>query len=142
MKNVTAVAMGSVAGAALVGVVAFAAGQADQKVSGPAAMVVRYAGVAEVPIRAGTAPARLRVEMRDWHFVRTEQGVKLPIVGFYIAQLTSGEIDTEIDGKREHRVAGDFWTVPVGGSMTLSFPPHSQAAQIRTMAVAPGARTR
>ena len=137
MKNVTKIAVVSLASALVAGAITFAA---DQKVAAPAAVVPRYSE--EVPAPAGTAPTRLRVEIKDWHFVRTEQGVKLPAIGFYIAHLKSGQIDTEVAGKKEHRLAGDFWTVAVGESMTISFPAHSQAAQIRTIAISPGAGTR
>jgi hypothetical protein len=137
MKHAPAIA--SLVGTLVAGVITCAA---EQKTAGPAAEVLRYSEVVNVPPPAGTTPTRLRFEIKDWYFVRAEQGVKLPAAGFYIAQLKSGQIDTEIAGKREHRVAGDYWTVPVGTSMTVEFPPHGQAAQIHTVAITPGARAR
>jgi hypothetical protein len=133
MKNWTAVAIVSLTGALLAGVITFAA---DQKPPAPAAVVARYSEVFPAP--KGTTPAQVRVEIKDWHFVRDERGIKLPAAGFYIAQLKSGQIDTEIAGNKEHRHVGDFWTVAAGQNMTVHFPAHSQAAQIRTIAVGPG----
>jgi hypothetical protein len=114
----------------------------DQQFASPAAVVSRYAGVANVAARAGTAATPLRIEIKDWSLVRTPRGVRLPAAGFYIVQLKSGQIDTEIAGKKEHRHAGDFWTVAVSESMIVTFPPHSQAAQLQTITITPGGGTR
>jgi hypothetical protein len=130
MKNLTQIAAIGLACALVAGAIAVAA---DQQAVPAKAGVSRYSGVASVTA-AGKA-AQLRVEIKDWHLVRSEEAVKLPVSGFYIAQLKSGEIDTEIAGKKEHRRAGDFWTVAAGESMTISFPPHREAAQIQTMTI-------
>lgn len=108
---------------------------AEQKSGAPAAVVPHYSEVLTAP--KGVSPAHVKVEIKDFYFVRNEQGVKVPATGFYIAQLKSGQIDTEIGGKKENRNAGDFWTVAAGQTMTVQFPAHSQAAQIRTIAVGP-----
>jgi len=139
MKHVRGIAIVSLASALVAGALA---GAADQHFGSPAAMVSRYAGVANVAAPGGTAATRLKVEIKDWSLVRTPEGVRLPATGFYIVQLKSGGIDTEIAGKKERRHAGEFWTVAAGESMTVSFPPHSQAAQLQTIAVSPGAGTR
>ena len=136
MKSVSGIVIVSLASAILAG-----AGAADQQFASPAAVVSRYAGVANVSSPAGTATP-LRVEIKDWSLVRTARGVRIPAAGFYIAQLKSGQIDTEIAGKKEHRHAGDFWTVAVSESMIVTFPPHSQAAQLQTIAITPGGATR
>lgn len=115
------------------------AGAAEQSAK-PAAAITRYSGVASVGLRPGAAVTPLRVEMKDWNFARTDQAVKLPIAGFYIVQLTSGKIDTEIAGKTEHRRAGDFWTVAAGETMSVSFPKFSESAQMKTIAVGPAGR--
>lgn len=134
MKNIYKLAIAGVALAMLAAALTFAA---DRKAPAPAAVVSRFSEALTAP--KGVTPTQLRVEIKDWHFVRTAEGVKLPATGFYVAQLKSGQIDTEIAGKREHRVAGDFWPVPTGESVTVIFPAHSQAAQIRTIAISPGA---
>ena len=133
MKNWTVIVFASLTGICLVEALTFAA---EQKPSAPAAVVARYSETLTTP--KGTTPAKVQVEIKDLHFVRDERGVKLPAAGFYIAQLKSGQIDTEIAGDKQHRRAGDFWTVPAGQIMTVHFPAHSQAAQIRTIAVGPG----
>ena len=135
MKSVSGVVIVSLASAILAGATASAA---DQQFASPAAVVSRYAGVANVAAPAGTAAKPLRVEIKDWSLVRTPRGVRLPAAGFYIVQLKSGQIDTEIAGKKEHRHAGDFWTVAVSESMIVTFPPHSQAAQLQTITLTPG----
>lgn len=128
----------AIAGLASVIVAGEIAGATDQQVTAPAAVVSRYSGVVNVARTTGAAAKPLRVEIKNWKLVRTPQGVRLPVTGFYIVQLTSGRIDTEIAGKKEQRHAGDFWTVPSGETMTVSFPSHSQAAQLHTVAITPG----
>ena len=133
MKHVAAVliALGS---AALAGAMMQAA---SEKPGAPSSVFPRYSGVVQVKGPAGAAARPLRVEIKDWQMVRTPQGVRLPVKGFCIMQLTSGAIDTEIAGKQEHHKAGDTWTVAAAESMTVRFPPHSQAAKIKTVAVNP-----
>jgi hypothetical protein len=138
MQRVTEIAIVSLAIVLVAGAIT---GAGDQPSAKPAAVVSRYSGVVNVALRAGAAATPMRVEIKDWHFVRTPQGVRLPITGFYIVQLTSGDIDTEIAGKKERHRAGDFWTVAAGETMTVSFPQHSEAAQIKTIAITPGAGT-
>src|SRR6266852_1409616 len=129
MKRASRPAIGSFAIAILGGAIAHAA---DEKVAPPAAVVARYSGIANV------AATPLTVEIKDWYFVRAPRDVRLQVLGFYIAQLRSGEIDTEIDGKKEHRRAGDFWTVAAGKSMTVRFPPRREAAHLQTITITPG----
>jgi hypothetical protein len=139
MKHVREVAIVSWASVLLAGTIM---GATKEPAAGPAAVVSRYSGIARVKAPGSAAATPLRVEIKDWHFVRTPQGVRLPVAGFYIAQLTSGQIDTEIAGKQERRHPGDFWTVADGESMSVSFPPRSQSAQIKTIAINPGTGTR
>jgi hypothetical protein len=139
MKSVSEIVIVSLASAILAGATASAA---DHQFASAAAVVSRYAGVANVGAPAGTAAKPLRVEIKDWSLVRTPKGVRIPAAGFYIVQLKSGQIDTEIAGKKEHRHAGDFWTVAVSESMIVTFPPHSQAAQLQTITLTPGGGTR
>jgi hypothetical protein len=132
MTKLANIGLVAIAGALLTAAVAFSA---EQKSGVPAATVPHYSEVLAAP--KGVSPAHVKVEIKDLYFVRNEQGIKLPASGFYIAQLKSGQIDTEVAGNKEHRRAGDFWTVAVGQTMTVRFPAHSQAAQIRTIAVGP-----
>src|SRR5260370_12620464 len=134
MKHRREVAIVSLAGVLLAGAIMAAT---KERSAGPAAVVGRYSGIAKVKAPGRTAATPLRVEIKQWHFVRTPQSVRLPAAGFYIAQLTSGRIDIEIAGSKAHHRAEDFWTVAAGESMTIIFPPHSQAAQIETVAITP-----
>jgi hypothetical protein len=134
VKNLTKIAVVGLASALVAGAIALAA---DQKAIPATAAVSRYSGVAKVTSPEGKS-AQLRIEIKDWNLTRTEQAVKLPVAGFYVAQLKSGEIDTEIAGKKERRRPGDFWTVAAGESMSISFPPHREAAQIQTMTITGG----
>jgi hypothetical protein len=134
MKS-TAGIMVSLALIVAAGVIALAA---EEHVAAPTSATSRYSGVAMVKAPAANAGTQFRVEVNDWQLVATEQAVKLPVAGFYIAQLKSGKIDTEIAGKKEHRNAGDFWTVAAGETMMISFPPHAESARIQVIAVAAG----
>jgi quercetin dioxygenase-like cupin family protein len=80
----------------------------------------------------------MRIEIKEWHFVRKQQASQIPAQGFYIAQLRSGRIVTQIGGKSETRQAGDFWTIDAGESMSVTLPQHSQSAQLQTVAITPG----
>jgi hypothetical protein len=110
---------------------------AAQTIGAPAAPVSRYHGVANLVGPAG-ATTPLRVEVKDWNFVAGPQTSQVPPQGFYIAQLRSGRIITEIAGKSEKRRAGDFWTVEAGHAMTITFQPHGEAAELRTIEITPG----
>ncbi len=135
MKHVREVAIVGWASVLLAGTIM---GATKEPSASPAAVVSRYSGIANVKASGSAAVTPLRVEIKDWHLLRTAQAVRVPVVGFYIAQLTSGQIDTEIAGKQDHRRPGDFWTVADGESMSVTFPPHSQSAQIKTIAITPG----
>lgn len=39
--------------------------------------------------------------------------------GIVIVQLRGGELTTIIDGKRQERKEGEFWTVPAGAKMSI-----------------------
>jgi hypothetical protein len=113
------------------------AGSAETGSTGPVAAVLRFSGIANVPTQAGAAPAQFKLEIRNFSLVRSAEGVRLPADGFTVFQLKSGKIDTVISGKKEHRVAGSFWTVAEGEALTVTFPPHSEVAQLQTITVLP-----
>jgi hypothetical protein len=135
MKSTAGKIMVSLAGIVLAGVIALAA---EEHVAASTSATSRYAGVAMVKAADAKAGTQFRVEVKDWQLAATEQAVKLPVAGFYIAQLKSGKIDTEIVGKKERRNSGDFWTVAAGETMMISFPPHAEAARIQVISVAGG----
>jgi hypothetical protein len=80
----------------------------------------------------------VRIEIKEWHFVRKQQASQIAAQGFYIAQLRSGRIITQMGGKSETRQAGDFWAVNAGESMRVTLPQHSQSAQLQTVGITPG----
>jgi hypothetical protein len=123
------------AGIVAVGAIALAA---EEHVAALTSATSRYSGVAMVKAPAAKAGAQFRVEVKDWQLAATEGTMKLPVSGFYIAQLKSGKIDTDIAGKKEQRNSGDFWTVAAGETMMISFPPHAESARIQIIAVAAG----
>jgi hypothetical protein len=127
----------SLAGIVAAGAIALAA---EERMAAPKSATSRFSGLAMVKAPAAKAGTQFRVEIKDWQLIATEQAVKLPVAGFYIAQLKSGTVDTEIAGKKERRNAGDFWTVAAGETMMISFPPHAESARIQVIAVAPGVR--
>jgi len=126
MKHIAGVVIVSMGSALLAGAMI---GDTKEQPAAPSSVFSRFSGTAKVNATS------LRVEIKDWQLVRTPQGIRIPVTGFHLVQLTSGKVDTEIAGRREHRKAGDFWTVAAGETMIVHFPPHSQAAKIKTIAI-------
>jgi hypothetical protein len=98
--------------------------------------VTRFSVVMSVPV-VGAAAAPMRVEVTNWYLVQAAKAFQLPAQGFYIAQLRSGTLVTEIAGKSEKRKAGDFWTVGARVPMTVTIAPRGEAAQLQTIAINP-----
>lgn len=130
MKRIAGILIVSFGSALLAGAGAgTTASDTNQRPGAPAAVYTRFSGTTKVNATS------LRVEITEWQLVAAEQGVRLPVTGFHLAQLTSGRVDTEINGRMEHRKAGDYWTVQPGETMTIHFPPHSESAKIQTVAI-------
>lgn len=53
--------------------------------------------------------------------------------GIVIMQLRGGELTTVIDGKRQERKEGEFWTVPAGAK--ISFETEDDTATIQTIEI-------
>ncbi len=94
----------------------------------------RFSAVMSVPAAGAAAP--VHVEVKNW-YVRAPKALQLSAQGFYIAELRSGTVVTEIAGKSEKRRAGDFWTVGAGVPMTVTIAPRGEAAQLQTIAINP-----
>jgi len=109
---------------------------AAQSADEPLRSVTRFSEMMSVPVAGGPA-APLRVAIKDWNLVATPKPFEVPAQGFYIVQLRSGTVITEIAGKSERRKAGDFWTVAAGVAMGVTLAPHGEAAQLETIAVNP-----
>lgn len=74
----------------------------------------------------GTAPAAtpggqsVHVTIQTWAIPsRHGQLYELPLRGFYVAHLRSGDIATTIDGQTIEREPGAFWTVKSGAAMQV-----------------------
>lgn len=98
--------------------------------------VTLFSNKVEMP--AGGSVAAMQVEVKDWSVSKTPNGLQIPAQGFYVAQVLSGVVVTEIDGKSETRKPGDFWTVSAGAPMTVTLAPRKEQAQLRTIAINPG----
>ena len=119
---------------AALGAIAFAADQPSQEAT---RSVSRFSGVVTTAAApSGNAP--MRGEVMDWYLARTPKGFQIPAQGFYLAQLRSGRVVTDIAGKSETRQAGDLWTVPAGVPMTVTIRRPGEGAQLQTIAINPG----
>jgi hypothetical protein len=102
----------------------------------PIEVITRFADTLRIP-KGKEAAVPLRVECKEWHVTREEQGAEFPQQGFYIAQLLAGVITAEIDGKPAQHVPGDFWIVEKGSRMVVKMKLHRETAIIQTIAVNP-----
>jgi len=95
----------------------------------------RFSGEVKVPHHGTTIS--FQVELKEWQLDSNEQSLKLPIKGFYIAHALVGAVHTQIAGKSETHLAGDFWTVESGTPMLVSIKTPQQAAILETLGVTP-----
>ena len=109
---------------------------AAQPATEAARNITVFAGEVRLPTAGAATP--MKVEVKDWSVGRTRDGLQIPAQGFYVVQLRSGMVVTEIDGKSEKRKPGDFWTVTAGVPMSVALAPRGEAAQLRTIAINPG----
>jgi uncharacterized cupin superfamily protein len=63
----------------------------------------------------GTQVAHISVQ--SWRIAGQED--ELPLRGFYVAHLLSGQISTTIEGQTMEHLPGDYWTVKAGASMRV-----------------------
>jgi hypothetical protein len=78
----------------------------------------------------------VRVAIQNWSMINRQKidALKLPLRGLTVVQLRGGRIITIIDGKRQKRRAGEFWTVPPSSKMGLET--EDDSATIQTIVVA------
>jgi hypothetical protein len=91
--------------------------------------VTLFSNKVEMP--PGGSVAAMEVEVKDWLVPKAPSGLQIPAQGFYVAQLLSGVVTTDIKGKSETRKPGDFWTVDAGSSMSVTLAPRKESAQLR-----------
>jgi hypothetical protein len=105
--------------AALVAIVVPLAGAVAQNIS-PAKV---FDGSTAIPAKNGaTETVHLNVEM--WRIVGKRGGKEpakeIPLRGFYVAHLLSGDISAAIDGQVTQHLPGDYWLVKTGATMQVT----------------------
>jgi hypothetical protein len=78
----------------------------------------------------GTQAAHIVVQ--SWGIAGKED--EIPLRGFYVAHLLSGQISATIEGKSTGHLPGDFWTVKTGASMKVKVG--GEVAVLETIVVA------
>ena len=77
----------------------------------------------------------VRVGLYQW-IVRGRQKIaalELPVQGTTIVQLRAGKLTTVIDGQRQQRREGEFWTVPAGAALGIETDDDSAIIQTLTL---------
>lgn len=94
--------------------------------------IERFDGPTAWRTKAGVLQ-HVRVVIHNWGIHGRQRILTFPEQGMVIVELRGGEVTTVINGKKEKRKAGDFWTVPAGSSMSVEVT--SESATLQTMAV-------
>ena len=71
-------------------------------------------GVHEAQIFGADALSDVRVEVKDFIFGPGKSAPDIPVPGFVVTELKSGEVETTIGGQTMRRRPGDFWLVRPG----------------------------
>jgi len=90
-----------------------------------------FEGNTTVPVK-GDATQAAHVSVQSWRIAGQEN--ELPMRGFYVAHLLSGQISTTIDGQTMEHLPGDYWTVKTGASMRVKVV--GEVAVLETIVVA------
>jgi hypothetical protein len=69
-----------------------------------------------MPAKNGATQAA-HVSVQSWGIAGKEN--EIPLRGFYVAHLLSGQITTTIGGQTTERLPGDYWTVKTGATMRV-----------------------
>lgn len=69
-----------------------------------------------IPAKNGATQA-VHVSVQSWGIAGQEQEV--PLNGFYVAHLLSGQILATIDGQTTQHLPGNYWTVKAGAAMKV-----------------------
>lgn len=97
----------------------------------------RFEGTVTLRMKDGKVK-QLQVVARNWIIDNRRNIASFPDKGFMIVELRGGDLTTVIDGKRQKRKEGEFWTVPTGSSMGVETD--NDSAVIQTFAVKESAR--
>lgn len=62
---------------------------------------------------------RIHIAIQTWDLLSSRAGAEqeIPLSGFYVAHLLSGQISSSVDGKLLQRKPGDYWAVAAGTRM-------------------------
>jgi hypothetical protein len=67
--------------------------------------------------------ANIHISIKSWGITGDRRGdsalQEIPLQGFYLAHLLSGEITATIGGKRARHSPGDYWAVKPGATMQV-----------------------
>jgi hypothetical protein len=75
-----------------------------------------FEGNTTMPAKNGATQA-VHVSVQSWGIAGQERVI--PVRGFYVAHLLSGQIAATIDGQTTEHLPGDYWTVKAGASMRV-----------------------
>jgi quercetin dioxygenase-like cupin family protein len=81
-----------------------------------------FDGNTTTPIKGGATQA-VHLSVQSWG-IAGERGGKgtaqeIPLQGFYVAHLLSGDISTTIAGQTTQHLPGDYWTIKSGATMQV-----------------------
>jgi quercetin dioxygenase-like cupin family protein len=75
-----------------------------------------YEANATIPAKNGATQA-VHVSVQSWGIAGPDH--EIPLQGFYVAHLLSGQISATIDGQTTPHLPGDYWTVKAGTAMRV-----------------------
>jgi len=88
-----------------------------------------FEGNTTTPAKNGATQA-VHIVVQSWGIGATQD---IPLRGFYVAHLLSGQISTTIDGQTTEHLPGDYWTVKAGAAMRVKVV--GEAAVLETIVV-------
>jgi hypothetical protein len=69
------------------------------------------------------SPSEVRLSIKSWGIMGDRRGdsmpQEIPVQGFYIAHVLTGEIIATIDGATTRHSPGDYWAVKLGAIMQV-----------------------
>src|SRR5437870_2779274 len=74
-----------------------------------------FEGTMTTPAKNGATQA-VHIIVQSWGIGATQD---IPLRGFYVAHLLSGQISTTIDGQTTEHLPGDYWTIKAGAAMRV-----------------------
>jgi EutQ-like cupin domain len=78
-----------------------------------------FEGKTTTPAKDGTIRT-VHVIVQSWEIAGQDRETQeIPLRGFYVARVLSGEISTTVDGQTTQHLPGDYWTVKAGATMKV-----------------------